>query len=203
MEFLHNMGQFFSQFGVWGLALNSFVESFFLVPPPDFLLIAMDLNEPNRALYFATMCTIASVIGGAVGFAIGKWLGRPAFDWIFSGLQKKGNNKAKEYFDKVEALYNQYGAWAVFFAAFTPIPYKVFIGRGMRFYIVSIVLMIFGEKIKNNLELVILGVTLLIVVFFVILYKKRHSFTKPKNETNIPELCKMNKKEEEKDFCKN
>ena len=50
MEFLHNMGQFFSQFGVWGLALNSFVESFFLVPPPDFLLIAMDLNEPNRAL---------------------------------------------------------------------------------------------------------------------------------------------------------
>ncbi len=197
MDFLHNMGQFFSQFGVWGLCLNSFIESFFLVPPPDFLLIAMDLNEPARALYFALMCTIASAFGGFIGYAIGKWLGRPAFDWIFSGLQKKGNNKAKEYFDKVEELYNKFGAWAVFFAAFTPIPYKVFtiasgilkmnfisftlasiIGRGMRFFTVSIVLMLFGESIKGNLELVIAGVSLLIVIFFVILYKKRKHLVK-------------------------
>lgn len=102
MEFLHNMGQFFSQFGVWGLALNSFVESFFLVPPPDFLLIAMDLNEPNRALYFATMCTIASTIGGAVGFAIGKWLGRPAFDWIFQDYKKRETTKRKNILIKLK-----------------------------------------------------------------------------------------------------
>ena len=78
-----------------------------------------------------------------------------------------------------------------------------FFGRGLRFYLVSIVLMLFGETIREYIELVIIGVTLLIILFFVILYKKRHSFAKPKNETNIPELCKMNKKEEEKDFCKN
>lgn len=197
MEFLHNMGQYFSTLGTLGLCLNSFIESFFLVPPPDFLLIAMDLKNPERALYYAFLCTLASAAGGAVGFGIGKWFGRPAFDWIFSGLQKKGNNKAKEYFDKVEVLYNKYGAWAVFFAAFTPIPYKVFtiasgilkmnflgfmtasfVGRGMRFFIVSIVLMLFGEKIKNNIELVIILTSLIIVLFFVVLYKKRKKLIK-------------------------
>lgn len=197
MEFMHQFNEYFSTLGPLGLCLNSFIESFFLVPPPDFLLIAMDLKEPNKALYFALICTIASALGGVVGFAIGKWFGRPAFDWIFSGLQKKGNNKAKEYFDKVEALYNKYGTWAVFFAAFTPIPYKVFtiasgilkmnflgfmiasfVGRGMRFFIVSIVLMIFGEKIKQHLELVIILVTILIIIFFVLLYKKRKSIVK-------------------------
>ena len=197
MEFLHNMSAYFEQFGVWGLFINSFVESFFLVPPPDFVLIALDLHMPERALYYAFVCTIASTLGGIFGYAIGKWIGRPAFDWIFSMFQKKGNNKAKEYFDKVEELYNQYGAWAVFFAAFTPIPYKVFtiasgilkmnfvafmlasnIGRGMRFFIVSLVLMIFGEQIKNNIELVIAAVTLVIIAFFVVLYKKRKSIVK-------------------------
>ena len=83
MEFLHNMSAYFEQFGVWGLFINSFVESFFLVPPPDFVLIALDLHMPERALYYAFVCTIASTLGGIFGYAIGKWIGRPAFDWIF------------------------------------------------------------------------------------------------------------------------
>ena len=45
----HAMIQYFKQFGTWGLALNSFIESFFLVPPPDFLLIIMDLAKPEKA----------------------------------------------------------------------------------------------------------------------------------------------------------
>ena len=52
------------------------------------------------------------------------------------------------------------------------------IGRGMRFFIVSLVLMIFGEQIKNNIELVIAAVTLVIIAFFVVLYKKRKSIVK-------------------------
>lgn len=197
MEFLHNIGNYFEQLGVIGLCLNSFIESFFLVPPPDFLLIAMDLKTPKMALYYAFLCTIASALGGVIGYGIGKWVGRPAFDWLFSGLQKKGNNKAKEYFDKVEALYNKYGAWAVFFAGFTPLPYKVFtiasgilkmnfiaffiasfIGRGARFFLVSVVLMLFGEKIKDNIELVCLLTSIVIVIFFVVLYKKRKHIVK-------------------------
>ena len=94
-------------------------------------------------------------------------------------------------------LYNKYGTFAVFFSAFTPIPYKVFtiasgilsmnfwkfmlasfFGRGLRFFIVSILLMLFGETVKQYLEFVILGITLLIIAFFVILYKKRKSLIK-------------------------
>ena len=205
MQIFSAMDTYFQSLGTVGLALNSFIESFFLVPPPDFLLIAMDLAKPERALYYALICTIASAFGGMVGYWIGKFGGRPVFIWILTALSRKkdGVQKRKQLknalqkFNEVETLYNKWGVQAVFFAAFTPIPYKVFtiasgilnmnlvaftlssiIGRGMRFFIVSIVLMLFGEKIKDHLELIILGATLVIVVFFIILYKKRHSISK-------------------------
>ncbi len=203
MQIFSAMDTYFQSLGTLGLALNSFIESFFLVPPPDFLLIAMDLAKPERALYYALVCTIASAFGGMVGYWIGKFGGRPVFIWILTALSnKKGAQKRKQLknalqkFNEVEALYNKWGVHAVFFAAFTPIPYKVFtiasgilnmnllaftlssvIGRGMRFFIVSIVLMFFGEKIKDHLELIILGATAVIVIFFIVLYKKRHSFS--------------------------
>ncbi len=191
-EILVKINALFQSLGVPGLALNSFIESFFLVPPPDILLISMDLAKPEKSLYYATICTIASAFGGAFGYFIGKFGGRPVFNFLF-------RNK-HEQFDHVEKLYEQYGSMAVFFSAFTPIPYKIFtiasgilnmnfwkfmlasfLGRGMRFYLVSIVLMLFGPMIKQYIEWVILGVTVLIVLFFVILYKKRHMF---KNRNN-------------------
>ncbi len=189
-EIFIKMNDFFQSMGVEGLALNSFIESFFLVPPPDFLLIAMDLAQPAKALFYALICTIASAFGGVIGYAIGYWGGRPAFNWFF----RKGG---KEKFEAVETLYNKYGTLAVFFSAFTPIPYKVFtiasgilsmnflkfmiasfFGRGLRFFIVSIVLMLFGEAIKQYIELVIIAVTIVIIIFFIILYKKRKSLIK-------------------------
>lgn len=186
----HAMIEYFQQFGTLGLALNSFIESFFLVPPPDFLLIIMDLAKPEKALWYAFVCSIASILGGIVGYLIGFIGGRPVFNWIF--------RKNPEQFEKVEELYNKYGSIAVFFAGFTPIPYKVFtiasgvlsmniwkftvasfFGRAGRFFLVSIVLMIFGEWIKQYIELVILAVTALIIVFFVILWLKgKHSIKK-------------------------
>ena len=184
-EIFIRMNEFFQSMGVEGLALNSFIESFFLVPPPDFLLIVMDLANPAKALYYALICTIASAFGGVIGYGIGYFGGRPAFNWFF----RKGG---KEKFEAVERLYNKYGTLAVFFSAFTPIPYKVFtiasgilsmnffkfmlasfFGRGLRFFIVSIVLMLFGEAVKQYIELVIIAVTIVIILFFVILYKKR------------------------------
>ncbi len=197
----HAMIQYFQQFGTWGLALNSFVESFFLVPPPDFLLIIMDLAKPEKALWYALVCSIASILGGIVGYLIGLIGGRPVFNWFF--------RKNPEQFEKVEELYNKYGSIAVFFAGFTPIPYKVFtiasgvlnmnlckftvasfFGRAGRFFIVSIVLMIFGEWIKQYIELVILAVSAIIVVFFVILWlKSKHSL---KNSSNIEKKIEEN-----------
>ena len=179
-ELLSQMNNLFQSMGVQGLALNSFIESFFLVPPPDILLIAMDLAKPEKALYYAFICTIFSALGGVVGYLIGFWGGRPVFNFLF-------RNK-HEQFDNVEKLYNKYGMIAVFFSAFTPIPYKIFtiasgilnmnfpqfiaasfFGRGLRFYLVSLVLMLFGETIKQYIELVIIGVTIVMSLFFVIL----------------------------------
>ena len=61
------------------------------------------------------------------------------------------------------------------------------IGRGMRFFIVSAVLMIFGEKIKDNIELVIIGTTIVIIAFFYILYKKRKMLSNIENNRKIIE----------------
>lgn len=205
-EIFSQMNNYFQSLGIYGLALNSFVESFFLVPPPDFLLIAMDLAKPEKALWYATVCSFASILGGLVGYLIGLIGGRPVFNWFF--------RKNPEQFEKVEALYNKYGSIAVFFAGFTPIPYKVFtiasgvlnmnwwkftlasfFGRAGRFFVVSIVLMLFGEMIKQYLEIVIAVVSIIIVLFFVVLYYKgKKSFktssieTKNEEETAIHNL---------------
>ena len=189
-EIFVQMTQYFESMGIWGLALNSFIESFFLVPPPDIILSIMDLAQPTKALFYALVCTIASALGGIVGYGIGYWGGRPAFNWLF----RKGG---KEKFEAVEKLYDKYGTAAVFFSAFTPVPYKVFtiasgilnmnfwkfliasfFGRGLRFFIVSLVLMFFGEAIKQYVELVIIALTVIVILFYIIVYKKRKSFIK-------------------------
>ena len=189
------MNNWFQSMGIQGLALNSCVESFFLVPPPDFLLIAMDLAKPKLALYYALICTLASAVGGIIGYYIGKFGGRPVFNILFKNKQEK--------FDSVEKMYKEYGSFAVFFSAFTPIPYKIFtiasgilemnffkffiasfLGRGARFFIVSVVLMFFGEAIKKYIELVILFVTVIIVIFCIIVYKKRHLLVKTGDKKN-------------------
>ena len=182
-EVFVNMNNWFQTMGVQGLAINSCIESFFLIPPPDFLLIAMDLAKPEKALYYATVCTLASAIGGAIGYAIGYWGGRPAFKFLFK--------KHMDKLDKVEQMYKEYGSFAVFFSAFTPVPYKIFtigsgilrmnfwkffsvslLGRGSRFYLVSLVLMFFGEAVKQHLEAIILLVSLVIIIFCIVVYKK-------------------------------
>lgn len=196
LSFFSGAESYFNSLGTAGLFLNSFIESFFLVPPPDFMLIAMDLAKPERALFYATVCTIASALGGLVGWLIGKFGGRPAFNWCI-GMFSKNKEKAHAQFEKIEKLYNDNGVMALFFGSFTPVPYKLFtigsgvlnmnplhffiisiFGRGARFFLVSVVLMVFGEQIKEHLTAVILAATAVIVIFFIILYKKRHSIVK-------------------------
>jgi membrane protein YqaA with SNARE-associated domain len=190
MEFLHHIQDFFAHMGSFGLGLLAFIESSFFPLPPDVLLIAMTLSKPQNAMVFALICTIFSTLGGGFGYAIGKFGGRPAFHWIFK--------KQAHQLEKVEHIYNKYGVWAVITAAFTPVPYKVFtiasgifalnfpafmlasfIGRGARFFIVAGALMLFGETIKAYVELVIIGLTILVAVFFGLLYWKRKKFINP------------------------
>jgi membrane protein YqaA with SNARE-associated domain len=170
------------------LALNSFSESIFFPVPPDVLLMALCLGKPKRALYFATITSIFSVLGGIGGYILGKffWEVTKGFflKYVFS----------VETFMKVSELYNQNAFIAVFTAGFTPIPYKVFtisagvfsinlltfiiaslISRSARFFIVSTLIFFFGQRVKVFIEkyfniLTIIFSALLILGFIAIKY---------------------------------
>ncbi|MBL1294381.1 MAG: DedA family protein, partial [Thiotrichales bacterium] len=133
----------------WYLGGLSFAESSFFPIPPDVMLAPMVLAKRNKAWWFATITTIASVLGGIAGYLIG-WL---AFDVIEPWVMQAG------YGDKLELSkqwFAQWGVWVVFIAGFAPIPYKLFtisagvlamsflpfviaslIGRGARFFLVA------------------------------------------------------------------
>lgn len=145
--------------GLW-LAALAFAESSFFPIPPDVLLITLGVATPEKAIFYAVICSLASVAGGAAGYAIGLFGGRPFLYRLF--------NQSKVA--AVERLYNRYNAWATGIAGLTPIPYKVFtIGggafkidfkvfmlaslasRSLRFMTEGVLLYFFGAPIKEFL----------------------------------------------------
>jgi membrane protein YqaA with SNARE-associated domain len=170
------------------LALNSFSESIFFPVPPDVLLMALCIGKPKRALYFATITSIFSVLGGIGGYILGKFFWEVTKDFFLKYVF------SVETFMKVSELYNQNAFIAVFTAGFTPIPYKVFtisagvfsinfpifiiaslISRSARFFIVSTLIFFFGERVKVFIEkyfniLTIIFSVLLILGFIAIKY---------------------------------
>jgi membrane protein YqaA with SNARE-associated domain len=148
------------------LLLIAFAESSFFPIPPDVLLIAIVAAAPGHWLRAAGLCTLGSVTGAMLGYAIGAafmaTVGQPIVDFYH----------AQPYWDQVVDLYN--GVWGVWFlagAAFTPIPYKVAtiaagathmpfapfvlvsaLGRGARFFLVAAILRIFGPPVRRTLE---------------------------------------------------
>jgi len=170
------------------LSLLSFVESFILpFPPPDVMLAPMSIAQPGRALRFASLTLVFSVLGGLIGYLIGAFLFDLAEPLIIEwGYQPR--------FQTVMSWFGQWGFWAVLVAGFSPVPYKIFtiaagvlnlalipfvlasiIGRGARFFLVAWSLARFGSAIEARLikyvEIigwVIVGALLLaIVVYYV------------------------------------
>jgi len=166
------------------LGIVSFAESSFFPIPPDVLLAPMTLAQPKRWVYFATLTTVASVIGGLFGYMIGQW----AIDAVMPWLERVGY---LGHFETAQAWFTQYGFWAIFAAGFTPIPYKVFtiaagaasmaplpfilgsvIGRGARFYLVAALIRFGGAPIEGQIRRYIdaigWGVLLLLVAALLI-----------------------------------
>lgn len=150
---------------IWALAGVSFAESAFFPIPPDILLVPMVLADRRRAWRIAGVCTLASVMGGMLGYAIGLWLfdavGQPLLE--FYGTEEK--------FSQFQYYYNEWGGWIVGAGGFTPLPYKVItiasgvtkldigifilasvISRGLRFYIEAALLYLFGEPVREFIE---------------------------------------------------
>jgi membrane protein YqaA with SNARE-associated domain len=159
----------------------SFAESSFFPIPPDVLLMPLCLGNRRKAFWFATVCTVASVLGAIVGYWIGWGFWHAMDDFFFRYIP--GFTPAQ--FQKVQRLYEQYNFWVVFIAAFTPIPYKVItiaagvfginipmflvasvIGRGLRFFLVAGLMWKFGQPIVKFIDKYF---NLLCVVFTVLL----------------------------------
>jgi membrane protein YqaA with SNARE-associated domain len=152
-------------YAIWLMGAISFAESSVFPIPPDTMLIPMSLAHPKRAWTYATWCTVTSVAGGMLGYAIGAYLYDSVGQWLI-GLYGYG--------DKVEAFreaYARWGALIIVLKGMTPIPYKIititsgFAGyniflfilcsiaaRGMRFYLVAFLLNRYGARVRASIE---------------------------------------------------
>ena len=149
----------------WIMGAVSFVESSFFPIPPDVMLIPMSLARPDRAYYYATLCTLTSVAGGVLGYVIGAYLYDSVGLWL---MQLYG------YGDRIEAFreaYAEWGAFIILLKGMTPIPYKIvtiasgfaaypllpfillsFVARGMRFYLLAFLLNRYGPQAREIIE---------------------------------------------------
>lgn len=171
-----------SPHGLTALAVISFAESSFFPIPPDVLQIALSVARPNRSFLYAAVSSVASVAGGVAGWAIGwglwQFVGPVFFEWVPGFSHDK--------FAAVESLYKSNAFAAIFTAAFTPIPYKIFtiaagvfgvplgtlvaasaIGRSARFFIVAAVMRLCGHRAKDFLERYLEVVTAVLGVLLV------------------------------------
>jgi membrane protein YqaA with SNARE-associated domain len=150
---------------LWALIAVAFAESSFFPLPPDLLLIPMILAQPRAAWRLAAYCTLASVAGGLLGYAIGYYgfdlIGRPILDFYH----------AMPRYDALKAGFDRWGVWIIILKGMTPIPYKLvtiasgvahfdlaaFIGasiisRSIRFFLIAALLWWFGPAVRDFIE---------------------------------------------------
>jgi membrane protein YqaA with SNARE-associated domain len=149
----------------WLMGSVSFVESSFFPIPPDAMLIPMSLARPDRAWFYAHVCTVTSVAGGLLGYYIGAVLYDSIGLWLIK-LYGYG-----EQIDAFRASYAHWGGWIILIKGVTPIPYKVvtiasgfagynllmfillsFVARGMRFYLLAFLLSRYGPQAREIIE---------------------------------------------------
>jgi membrane protein YqaA with SNARE-associated domain len=174
-----------TRYGVPALSIVAFLESSLFPLPPDPLLIALCIGAPSRSLWFATVCSIASVLGGLLGYLIGWGVWEIVSDFFFKYVF------SIDSFLYVSKKYQENAFLAVLGAAFTPIPYKVFtvsagvfkvnpltfilasiIGRSARFFLEGALIYLFGFKIKDFIDKyfnpLVTAFFLLVVIGFII-----------------------------------
>lgn len=163
---------------LWVLAMVSFTESSFFPIPPDAMLIPMALARPDKGWRIATVCTISSVLGGILGYAIGYFLYETIGRWLIDlyGYQTG--------FEQFRDAYAHWGLWIILIKGLTPIPYKLvtiasgvahfdftvfllasIVTRGARFFLVVALIKRFGAPVREFVERRLTLVTTALVVF--------------------------------------
>jgi membrane protein YqaA with SNARE-associated domain len=164
---------------VWFLGLVSFIESSFFPIPPDVMLAPMILANRQKTWFYATICTITSILGGLFGY----FIGYAFFQSIGVALIEFYGHQ--EGFTLFQDSYNEHGAWIVFAGGITPLPYKIItitsgavgmnvlvfliaslLSRGLRFFIIAGLLWFFGPTIKKQLDR---HLTIITILFFILL----------------------------------
>lgn len=154
-----------SRHALWALAIVAFVESSFFPIPPDVLMIPMILARPDRAFRIAFIATVASVLGGCLGYYIGYGM----MDVVGQPLLAFYGKEAA--FADLSLRFNEWGGWAVLMAGVTPFPFKVItifsgathlsltlfitvaiIARALRFFLVAALLWKFGPPVRDFIE---------------------------------------------------
>ena len=167
------------KYSSWILSLVSFTESSFFPIPPDILIIPMIIARRTKAWIYAFICTLSSVLGGVIGYAIGYFFFNSIGILIIEAYGLTNS------FESFENYYNKYGVLIVLGGGFTPFPFKfitiasgvfnlniflfiltAFFARGIRFYLLAGLLFIFGEKIKNFIDQYF---NILAILFFILL----------------------------------
>jgi membrane protein YqaA with SNARE-associated domain len=167
----------------YALGVVSFTESSFFPVPPDVMLVPMSLARPDRAWFYAGICTVTSVLGGLLGYAIGALLFDSVGTWLFRLYGLEG--KAAEFRES----YAQWGAWIILLKGLTPIPYKLvtitsgfagydllwftilsLITRGARFGLIAAMIGRYGSQIREimdkHLTLIVVVLVLIVVAGF-------------------------------------
>ena len=173
---------------LWVMGIVCFGESMFVPIPPDVIMIPMCLARPEKAWSYAKLCTLASVSGGLLGYAVGALLYDTLGRWLISlyGLDGK--------VDAFREAYRNWGEWAILFRGVSPIPYKIvtitsgfagynlwlfvlfsLIARGARFYCIALLLNRYGVFIREALERRLLlwfvvGIAIMFLGFLVAVY---------------------------------
>ncbi|HWL83055.1 MAG TPA: VTT domain-containing protein [Roseomonas sp.] len=150
--------------GTW-LALVSFAESSFFPIPPDAMLVPMCLARPERAWRYAAICTVASVLGGLLGYALGFFLFEAVAQPVLAAY---GHADALETF---RAWFDRWGAAVILIKGLTPIPFKIVtiaagaaafnpwiflitsaLTRGARFFLLALLLRRYGTPMRSFIE---------------------------------------------------
>lgn len=174
-----------------GVFILSFTDACISPIVPDIIIIPASIARPDTALWLAVIATVASVLGAFLGYFIGH---------KFSDFAQR-KIIPKKHMDHIRSLVDNYGGWAVFWAAMAPIPYKfvaisagvlkinlrlftiaTILGRGKRFLIIGLAVHYFGPHVIPLIEeytkqsAIILGIIIILLCgYFYYRHKKNKS----------------------------
>lgn len=160
-ELLEYILDLLEDYGVWGLAVHSFIDAIFFPVPAFFLQVSLSMVNPKSALWLATAGYAACILGTPFGYLIGKTVGSAIMYKILK----------RSWVDKATAMFQEKGETAILIGSFTPIPFKVFtilsgsfhyplwkllayaaMGRAVKFYVVGILFYVYGRAAEGMVE---------------------------------------------------